>query len=87
MFDGWERFGPPRPQAEARSASFADILRGAINPVRNISKRKAAQGSRIASVAQPFAKMIEAERPVKVARRIPVKHLKIDPLPAALDPQ
>ena len=54
-------------------------------PVRKILKRKAVERSRIAAVAQPFAEMIEAEPTVEVACRVPVKHLKIDPLPAALD--
>ena len=36
-------------------------------------------------VAQPRAEMFDAEPAVEVARRVPVKHLKIDPLPAALD--
>ena len=54
-------------------------------PIRQILKRKAVERSRIAAVAQPFAQMLEAEPTVEVARRVPVKHLKIDPLPAALD--
>src|SRR5271169_4942917 len=46
---------------------------------------KAAERSRIAAVAQPVAEMLDAEPAVEAARRAPVKHLKIDPLPAALD--
>src|SRR5947208_13932070 len=54
-------------------------------PIRQILKRTAVERSRIAAVAQPFAQMLEAEPTVEVARRVPVKHLKIDPLPAALE--
>src|SRR5205085_12224864 len=41
--------------------------------------------SRIAAIAQPLTEMLDAEPAVEAARRVPVKHLKIDPLPAALD--
>ena len=54
-------------------------------PIRQILKRKAVERSRIAAVAQPPAEMLDAEPAVEAARRVPVKHLKIDPLPAALD--
>ena len=54
-------------------------------PVEQILGSKAAERSRIAAVAQPLAEMLEAEPVVKAARRVPVKHLEIDPLPAALD--
>src|SRR5580704_10079425 len=54
-------------------------------PVGQILSGKAAERSRIAAVAQPLPKMLDAEPAIEVARRVPVKHLKIDPLPAALD--
>src|SRR5438270_522949 len=54
-------------------------------PVGQVLGGKAAKCSHIAAVAQPVAEMLEAEPAVEAARRVPVKHLKIDPLPAALD--
>ena len=54
-------------------------------PVGQILGGKAAKCSHIAAVAQPVAEMLHAEPAVEAARRVPVKHLKIDPLPAALD--
>ena len=54
-------------------------------PVGQILGGKAAERSRIAAVAQPVAEILDAEPAVEAARRVPVKHLKIDPLPAALD--
>ena len=53
-------------------------------PVGQILGGKAAERSHIAAVAQP-AEMLDAEPAVEAARPVPVKHLKIDPLPAALD--
>jgi hypothetical protein len=46
---------------------------------------KAAERSYITAVAQPVAEMLETEPVVEAARPVPVKHLKIDPLPVALD--
>ena len=54
-------------------------------PVGQILGGKAAERSRIAAVAQPVAEILDAEPAIEAARRVPVKHLKIDPLPAALD--
>ena len=54
-------------------------------PVGQILGGKAAERSRIAAIAQPLTEMLDAEPAVEAARRVPVKHLKIDPLPAALD--
>ena len=54
-------------------------------PIRQILGGKTAERSRVAAVAQPLAEVLEAEPAVEVARRVPIKHLKIDPLPAALD--
>ena len=56
-----------------------------VNPVRQILGGKAAERSRITAVAQPVAEMLKAEPAVEPARWVPVKHLKIDPLPAAFD--
>ena len=47
-------------------------------PVGQIPSGKAAERSRIAAVAQPLPKMLDAEPAIEVARRVPVKHLKID---------
>ena len=54
-------------------------------PVGQILGGKTAQRGHIAAVAQPIAEMLDAEPAVEAARWVPVKHLKIDPLPAALD--
>src|SRR5438105_10194520 len=54
-------------------------------PVGQILGGKAAERSRIAAIAQPLTEMLDAEPAVEAVRRVPVKHLKIDPLPAALD--
>ena len=54
-------------------------------PVGQILSGKAAERSRIPAVAQPLPEMLDAEPAVEVARWVPIKHLKIDPLPAALD--
>ena len=54
-------------------------------PVGQFLAGKAAERSSIAAVAQPVAEMLDAEPAVEAARRVPVKHLKIDPLPTALD--
>src|SRR5580693_7006362 len=54
-------------------------------PVGQVLGGKAVERGRIATLPKPLAKMVEAELAVETARRVPVKHLKIDPLPAALD--
>jgi hypothetical protein len=54
-------------------------------PVGQILGGKATERSRIAAVAQPVAEILDAEPAIEAARRVPVKHLKIDPLRAALD--
>ena len=54
-------------------------------PVGQILGGKTAQRGHIAAVAQPVAEMLDAEPAVEAARWVPVKHLKIDPLPAALN--
>src|SRR5215831_6423768 len=39
----------------------------------------------IGAVAEPFADMVDAEPMIKLAGRVPVEHVKIDPAPATLD--
>src|SRR5207237_8238398 len=53
--------------------------------VRHVVLREAAEGGFVTAVTEPFPMMLHAEPVIKLARRVPVEHMKIDAAPAALD--
>jgi hypothetical protein len=73
---------PPGSKGCGRDESKSRL---GVNLRRANPRRQGGGASYITAVAQPVAEMLETEPVVEAARRVPAKHLKIDPLPVALD--